>query len=59
MEWFGIRPHDEMMASSFLMTLHPFGVGARIVSDVGAEGGKDPVRKENPFHAGNLPECAN
>ena len=55
-EGLGVRPRDEVEGTPRLPTSHPLFVGAQVVCDIGAEGGKDPVRKENPIHPGNLPE---
>ena len=49
---------DERAVAAQLTALDPLGERARVLGDVGTEGGKDPVRKEDPFHAGNLPDGA-
>jgi alanine-glyoxylate transaminase / serine-glyoxylate transaminase / serine-pyruvate transaminase len=58
MERLDAGPHREVTWTPFFAALHPFGVGAGIVSHVGAERREYTVRKENPFHAGNLLDCA-
>ena len=50
-------PHQWVVVAQ-LTALDPLGERARVLGDVGTEGGKDPVREEDPFHAGNLPDGA-
>jgi hypothetical protein len=53
-----IRANHEPEGPLFLAVIHPFREWAGIVFHIRRQRRKDPMRKENPFHAGNLPEGA-